>query len=137
VNIGTNHNAKGILCVDDEAAGLSVRKAVLELHGYRVLTATGGPEALALFADDRLDLVVLDYAMPGMNGDIVAQRMKALRPDLPIIMLSAYVDLPSETLALVDKSVTKGELPTVLLEAITQLLGDRQDQDSRPASSAE
>jgi CheY-like chemotaxis protein len=57
-----------------------------------------------------------------MNGDIVAGRMKELRPDLPIIMLSAYVDLPSETLALVDRVVMKGEPPTVLLQTITVLL---------------
>ncbi len=122
---GTNSNGKVILCVDDETLGLSVRKMLLESRGYRVLTAENGPDALVLFCTDDLDLVILDYSMPGMNGDVVAQKMKDLRPDLPIILFSAYVDLPSETLALVDRSVTKGEAPTVLLEAVKDLLSDR------------
>ncbi len=132
----TAHNdGKSILCVDDEAVGLSVRKMLLESRGYRVFTAEGGADALVLFSSEDIDLVILDYLMPGMNGDIVAQRMKGLRPDLPIIMLSAYVDLPSETLALVDKSVTKGEPPTVLLKAIAELLGDRRNLRSRAISA--
>ncbi len=132
---GTNSNRKSILCVDDEAIGLSVRKMLLESRGYRVFVAETGADALVLFSSEDLDLVILDYLMRGMNGDIVAQRMKELRPELPIIMLSAYVDLPSETLALVDKSVTKGEPPTVLLEAIAELLGDRRDLHSRAISA--
>ena len=131
----TNSNGRAVLCVDDEAIGLSVRKMLLESQGYRVLTAANGADALVLFSSEALDLVVLDYLMPGMNGDGVARRMKELRPGLPIIMLSAYVDLPSETLALVDKSITKGEPPSILLEAIMQLLGDRHDLRSRAISA--
>jgi CheY-like chemotaxis protein len=124
--VGTNSNDSVILCVDDEAIGLSIRQALLESQGYRVLTAENGPDALVLFSTETIDLVILDYSMPEMNGDVVAERMKELRPDLPIVMLSAYVDLPSETLALVDKSITKGEPSPVLLGAIAQLLnGDR------------
>jgi CheY-like chemotaxis protein len=117
-------NTNVILCVDDEVIGLDVRRALLESRGYRVLTAQNGSDALVLFSSEAMDLVVLDYRMPEMNGDIVASRMKELRPDLPIIMLSAYVDLPSETLALVDRVVMKGGPPTVLLDTITALLGD-------------
>jgi CheY-like chemotaxis protein len=115
-------NGKVILCVDDEAAGLSVRKAVLESQGYRVLTAESGPEGLLLFSSETVHLVVLDYAMPEMHGGVVAERMKRLKPGIPIVLLSAYVDLPRDVLTLVDKSVTKGESPPVLLGAVAQLL---------------
>ena len=135
MKVGATSNGKAILCVDDEAVGLSARKTLLESWGYRVLIAENGPDALALVPAETFDLVILDYAMPGMNGDVVAKRMKELRPNLPIIMLSAYVDLPSDTLALVDKSITKGERPTVLAEAITQLLGDQHDLRSRSNSA--
>ena len=126
---------KVILCVDDEAVGLSVRKMILESQDYRVLTAESGPDALALFSSETIDLVVLDYAMPGMHGGVVAKRMKALKPATPILMLSAYVDLPGETLALVDRSVTKGEPPPVLLAAIAHLLDHRElDRGAMPAN---
>ena len=128
----TNSKGKVILCVDDEAVGLSVRKMLLESRGYRVFTAESGPDALVLFSSEDLDLrgpgsVILDYLMPEINGDVVARKMKDLRSDLPIIMFSADVDLPSETLELVDKSVTKGAAPIVLLKAIGELLGGRHD----------
>jgi CheY-like chemotaxis protein len=118
-------NARVILCVDDEAIGLSVRRMTLESAGYRVFTAENGPDGLAIFAAEPIDLVVLDYKMPGMNGDVVAERMKRLKPSVPILLLSAYVDLPGETLALVDKCLTKGEGPVVMLTAIAELIALR------------
>lgn len=135
MNVSANSDGKVILCVDDEGLGLSVRKMLLESQGYRVLTADNGADALVLSSSESLDLVILDYSMPAMNGDVVAERIKELRPDLPILMLSAYVDLPSETLALVDKSITKGEPPRVLLEAVAQLLNCNQNDHSNPIST--
>jgi len=117
-----------VLCVDDESTGLTVRKMTLESQGYSVLTAENGPDGLAIFSAERIDLVVLDYMMPGMNGDLVAKRMKQLKPSVPILLLSAYVDLPHETLALVDKYLTKGEGPVVMLQAMTELLGRSHHQ---------
>ncbi len=125
---------KTVLCVDDEVTGLSVRKMILESQGYRVFIAENGPTALEVFSSESIDLVVLDYAMPQMNGGVVAEKMKALRPAVPILMLSAYVDLPHETLALVDCSVTKGEPPPVLLSAIARLLAGERTVHSRAAA---
>src|SRR5262249_7619565 len=110
------------LCVDDHATGLLVRKLFLEAQHYEVLTAGNGRDALAVFSEEPVDLVVLDYAMPEMDGGEVAQKMREIKPAVPILMLSAFVDLPSETLALVDKSVVKGDPPPVLLDAIGKLL---------------
>jgi CheY-like chemotaxis protein len=113
---------KLILCVDDEATGLIVRKLLLETEGHAVLTAENGPSALALFSSQAVDLVVLDFAMPGMDGGMVAEKMKTLKPAVPIVMLSAYLDLPAETVAKVDKLLTKGEPPRLFLRTITELL---------------
>jgi CheY-like chemotaxis protein len=120
--------------VDDEVVGLSIRKLILESRGYSVHTAENGPDALHLFSTRPIGLVVLDYKMPGMDGGVVAQKMRELKPSVPIIMLSAYVDLPRETLALVDKYLTKGEPPPVLLEAVAQLL-ERAGARSRSTSA--
>src|SRR6266536_2015846 len=135
MTVNASKNGNVILCVDDEAIGLSARKILLESQGYRVLTAENGPDALVLFSTENVEAVILDYSMPGMNGDVVAERMKELRPDLPIIMLSAYVDLPSATLALVDRSITKGDPPPVLLEAIVQVLDGNGNVRSKAISA--
>ena len=125
---------KAILCVDDDGIGLDIRKMLLESRGYRVFTAENGPDALVLLSSETIDLVILDYLMPGMNGDAVAAKIRDLRPNLPIIMLSAYVDLPGEALTAVDRSLTKGEPTVVLLEAIEELLGIPHAPRSRVVS---
>lgn len=126
-------NGPVVLCVDDEPVGLLVRKQVLEARGYRVFTAENGPDALEIFSSEPVDLVVLDYKMPEMNGDAVAERMKRLKPSVPILMLSAYVDLPRETLALVDMYLTKGDGPAVMLKAVAELLTRTQISEATPA----
>src|ERR1041385_4416012 len=115
-NMQARSQGEFILCVDDEITGLSVRKITLESQGYRVVTAENGPDGLTIFSAEPIDLVILDYKMPGMNGDVVAERMKQLKPFIPILMLSAYVDLPRETLALVDRYLTKGDGPQIMLK---------------------
>lgn len=111
-----------ILCVDDEANGLFIRKMVLQAAGYSVLTADNGCSALDVFSANTVDCVVLDYYMPGMDGGTVAERMRSLKPSVPIVLLSAYVSLPEKTLRMVDAYVTKGQSPHVLLERLGQLL---------------
>ncbi len=113
---------KTVLCVDDETIGLRVRKIMLEGHGLRVLTATDGQQGIALFEQNHVDLVVLDFYMPGLNGGQVAAELRRRRPQVPIIFLSAYFSLPSDSLEMADAFITKGEPPEVLIEKIEQLM---------------
>lgn len=111
-----------VLCVDDEVVGLHVRKILLERAGYRVLTAPNGPAGLEIFASEPIEVVVLDYSMPGMHGGEVAVRMRQVKPLVPILLLSAYVGLAPEITSLVDLYMTKGEGAPVLLEKLEILL---------------
>jgi CheY-like chemotaxis protein len=111
-----------ILCVDDEMVGLEVRRILLERAGYRVLTAEDGSKGLELFAKEPVAAVVLDYAMPGMNGAEVARNMRKTKPNIPILMLSAYTVLPAEVTKIVDLAMTKGEGAPALLEKLGSLL---------------
>jgi CheY-like chemotaxis protein len=95
---------------------------LLEERGYKVLVATGGDEALQLFASHPTDLVLLDYHMPRANGDVIAQRMKASQPDIPIAILSADDGLPESALESVDAFISKSESPASLLEIVEHLL---------------
>ena len=116
---------KTILCIDDHWNGLIGRKMFLEQNGYQVLEATSGDEGLKLFVDHRVDAVVLDYQMPGMNGDVVAARMKQLKSYIPILLLSAYGPLPEKKLKAVDTFLTKSQGSKVLLSALQDLLTSR------------
>jgi CheY-like chemotaxis protein len=111
-----------VLCVDDEVVGLRVRKILLERAGYHVLTAPDGQSGLELFTTQPVEAVVLDYAMPGMHGGEVARRMRLTKPNVPILLLSAYVGLPDEVSSLVDVYMTKGEGAPALLDRLGNLL---------------
>ena len=111
-----------ILCIDDHWNGLIGRKLFLESNGYEVLEATGGAEGLKLFKSHSVDAVVLDYQMPGMNGDVVAAKMKRVKSHVPIMLLSAYGPLPASKLKAVDTFLSKSQPPKILLSTLHDLL---------------
>jgi CheY-like chemotaxis protein len=111
-----------VLCVDDELVGLQVRKLLLERAGYRVVTAENGPAGLEVFAAEDIHAVILDYSMPGMHGGEVATKMRQIKPSVPILLLSAYVNLPVEVTSLVDSYMTKGQGAALLLAKLSSLL---------------
>ena len=113
---------KTVLCVDDEKIGLRVRKIMLESRGFTVLTASNGPEGLKLFDENHVDVVVLDYYMPDLNGGQVASEIRRRRPGIPIVFLSAYFSLPSEAMDVADAFLTKGDPPDALIEKIQNLM---------------
>lgn len=111
-----------ILCIDDEVLGLEIRKVVLEREGYVVYTAPDGPSGIRLFREHAVDAVVLDYAMPGMNGGAVATALREIHPTVPILLLSAYLTLPEEVQHLVTHIANKGDGALALLGNVRRLL---------------
>jgi response regulator RpfG family c-di-GMP phosphodiesterase len=114
-----------ILCIDDQWNGLIGRKMLLESNGSAVLEATGGSEGLKLFVSNSVDAVVLDYQMPGMNGDVVAAKMKRIKSHVPILLLSAYEPLPKRKLEVVDTFLSKSQPTKILLSTLQDLLNRR------------
>jgi two-component system cell cycle sensor histidine kinase/response regulator CckA len=112
-----------VLCIDDSQDVLDCEKAFLETFGFTVLTAPSGGKGLELASIHSVDVVVVDYFMPEMNGHEVAIEMRRLRPEAPIIMLSGAVDVPEQALQPVDAFVAKDRLASQLLPAIAQLHG--------------
>jgi CheY-like chemotaxis protein len=78
--------------VDDNAHGLSARRCVLEELGHRISTASSAAEALEQFAAHKFDLIVTDYKMPRMDGIELIARVRKQSPDVPVILLSGFVD---------------------------------------------
>jgi CheY-like chemotaxis protein len=128
-----------ILCVDDEEPGLQVRRMLLESAGYNVVCARSGAEGINAFQAHRIDAVVLDYWMSGMNGIAVAKELKRLSPNTPIMILSAYGTLLDESLGLADIWLRKGEEePQYILTKLQELLDNRvtrQFQAAPPAAN--
>jgi CheY-like chemotaxis protein len=115
-----------ILSVDDEGSLLFTREKILESQGYEVFSAAEGERALEIFGKHAIDLVILDYKMPGMDGGTVAKEMKTRNPLVPIVMVSGN-RVPGEALATVDCFIPKGDGPELLLAAIHQFLGNTTD----------
>lgn len=109
---------KVILCIDDDQSVLECESEFLTTFGYTVLTAPSGDEGLKLAAKNCVDVVIVDYCMPQMNGQEVAIEMRRLRPQVTIIMLSGSVAVPQEAMNTVDAFVRKDRLASQLLPAI-------------------
>lgn len=80
-----------VLVVDDDPAVRKVVKEDLESIGFQVTTAADGQEGISLFQSKRFDCVLLDLSMPVMSGNLVFARLKAISPDTPVIVMSAYI----------------------------------------------
>jgi adenylate cyclase len=80
-----------LLIVDDVPTNVKLLKATLSSHGYAIVTASSGAEALELVASERPELVLLDVVMPGMDGYTVCERLRAdpATAVLPVIMITA------------------------------------------------
>ena len=111
-----------ILCVDDYETSLAGWCLYLQNAGYSVTTARTAQEGLERFAVSPVDLVLLDYSMPDTNGDDVAAIMKHIKPDVRILMFSGVAHVPESARVHVDAFLRKGQLPSVVLDKIRELL---------------
>src|SRR6185437_12855769 len=98
-------HSKVILCIDDDEDVLECEKEFLETFGYTVLTAPSGGEGLELACKHSVDVMIVDYFMPEMNGQEVATEVRRLKPQTKIILLSGAVEIPEQTLNQVDAFV--------------------------------
>jgi len=89
-----------VLCVDDEPSILSALRRVLRAEGCRLLTATGGVEALAILATESIDVVVSDMRMPGMDGAQLLAKVREQWPQTARILLTGYADMDATIAAI-------------------------------------
>ena len=118
---------KTILVIDDETIVLSVAQAMLPRHGYTVLAAQNGDEALGFFEkwpNIAIDLALVDINLPLMDGFEVADRLRELRPGLPVIFISGYSQDPelrperTKDIALISKPFTSAKLVAAIESAL-------------------
>jgi signal transduction histidine kinase len=112
-----------LLFVDDDTLISLSTVALLEDLGHEVIEAASGQEALDVLESGKpVDLMITDYAMPGMTGLQLAEAARRLRPALPILLATGYADLPAKT-KLVLPRLAKPYQQKQLAERITALVG--------------
>jgi DNA-binding response OmpR family regulator len=89
-----------ILIVEDDTPIVRALERGLKAHGHELVSADNGEDGVALAEDPSVDLVLLDIALPGLDGHEVLKRIRGRRPDLPVLMLTARDDLQNKVLAL-------------------------------------
>jgi len=111
-----------ILCIEDNEKYLRLRKAVLEKEGYAVLSATDSQQAIEMLLEAPVSLVLSDHMLRGTTGVELAQQMKALKPDVPIVLYSGTVP---KTLGAVDCYINKSEPISTFTYIIRDLVNRR------------
>lgn len=120
---GHTGHKKHILVVDDEPLVSESIQLLLEDDGYVVEQVESGPEALAMFAEGRFDMIFTDYCMPEMRGDKLAAAIKHMCPTQPIVMITAFperLQTSANALGGVDSIICKPFDANVLRTALTR-----------------
>ena len=112
---------KLILSVGENLVLLHARYKLLTAAGYGAMSATGGLQAMTMFGDHPIDLVLLDYPLPDIDGGMVAESLKEYEPMIPIIMVSEEGPPRSATVS-TDVCLRKSEGAGVLLKTIRELM---------------
>lgn len=99
---------------------------ILEQHGYRVLVACSGGQALKIASTSQIEVALLDYQLPGMNGITLARHLRRLKPHLKILLLSGSpaAGIPAELFANVDAYIFKAASPREWLREVALLIHD-------------
>jgi DNA-binding response OmpR family regulator len=113
--MGTNST---LLCIHHDPAQLGL----LREHGYELATATNGSDGLRLFMSRPVDAVVLEHHLCQVEGASVADKIKQARPDVPVVMVSDHMELPTDALKSVDAFVVESDGPHFLLATVHFIL---------------
>ena len=124
-----NKKAKRILLVDDHKNMRMLVNELLSGVGYRVLEARDGNEAMGLIEIGPIDLVITDLKMPEIDGIELTRAIRRIRPDLPIIVYSAYRFIDTAPVALkagANEYLAKPFLGTKIKQTVERLLKEQE-----------
>jgi len=112
-----------VLLVDDDPLNVDTCALTLEMNGFSVVSATSPYEAISIMNENsqrKIDVAILDYHMPLMNGCILADYLKARYPELKIVLYSGSLDIREHEMSSIDLFVPKCDGIAALLAKITE-----------------
>lgn len=117
---------RAILFVDDHEVLARLSCEILEMQGYRAVSAYNGEDALQKFDEEDFDILVTDFRMEGMNGVELARRVHEKHPEVPVIIVTGYgpIDGGKDVAACLQKE----DLFPALLEKIKTYLGEQEEK---------
>ncbi|ALK88963.1 response regulator [Limnohabitans sp. 63ED37-2] len=126
------HTKATILLVEDEELLRAGVQEVLEIQGYKVITAPDGEQALACLGAQTIDLIITDLVMPKMDGVDFVKQLRKIKPDLPVIVVSGSTrnimqryGIDSIQVPGANASLPKPFKSVDLIEQVRQLLASR------------
>jgi CheY-like chemotaxis protein len=120
-----------LLCVDDDSAFRQFYKNLLGSYGYEVTVAANGRQALKLFLSRKIDVVLTDLEMPEMTGAELAVRLKRIRPELPVLLVSGSKAAQQTPPSAIDAAVAKGTSTSKLVDQIEKALAKYNERTKK------
>lgn len=119
---------ESILVVEDEEELLEITKKILEIHGYKVIKASDGKEAIALYSQhkEEIKVVLIDVMMPVMDGSASIRELRKVSPEIKIIAISGLIekDKLAEVADLANAFLSKPYATEKLLQTIHEVLNE-------------
>src|ERR1700740_1497176 len=112
-----------ILCIDDDRGAVDYHRALLERSGYLVLTAFSARRGVEMARTCAIALALVDYHMPEMTGDEVANAIKRVKPTVPVIIVSSDDDIPKARVGQADGFVLKDKVINLLVPTVIAFCG--------------
>jgi CheY-like chemotaxis protein len=120
-------NQGTIFYVDDNPKSRRLLTSVMRSCGFDVVSAGDPFEALSRIRKSSFDLALLDYQMPHLTGAQLARKIKSMKPEVPVVLISGFSALPAFELIFVDAHVGRGATLDDLLDTMQSLIHSRYD----------
>ena len=117
-----------VLCIDDDIRDLELQKEALERAGFRVIAVDDARVGVAMFMTNDVDIVLLDFNFPKTDGGIIADEMRRRKPDVPIALVSGYMNEAVKSAPSVDLMFEKPVKAVDLAARIERLLRERSSE---------